>query len=193
MECIEVKDRWLTSSFPVLAPFPSSKQIGQLSMTQPRTQRRIMHRTTLQRGISFVSFSPDSFTSLLVSNEESGKGEVSLAAIKTHHSSNNHWWYKAANKRDTCRKRSVNSCTTDHARFLRGNLKRFDGICGREPFAVPARQDCTASRAAGAQQNGQSTTPRAAPASTAQPAKVSPLHFLFPLALFLCPVTQLSV
>lgn len=89
MECIEVKDRWLTSSFPVLAPFPSSKQIGQLSMTQPGTQRQIMRSTTLHRGISFVSFSPDSFISLL-SNEESGKGEVSLAAIKIHHSSNNH-------------------------------------------------------------------------------------------------------
>lgn len=140
MECIEVKDRWLTSSFPVLAPFPSSKQIGQLSMTQPGTQRWIMHSTTLHRGISFVSFSPDFFISLLISNEESGKGEVSLATIKIHHSSNNHWRYKAANKRYTCRKRLVNSCTTDHARFLRGNLKRFDGMCGREPFAVPARQ-----------------------------------------------------
>lgn len=90
-EWIETKGIWLPSSFSLPAPSPSSKQLGQCLRTQPGTQRRVMHSTTLHRPTPSVSLSPDSLITLLFINAGSRRGEVSIAAIKIHQASTNHW------------------------------------------------------------------------------------------------------
>lgn len=60
-------------------------------MIQPGTQRRIMHRTTLHTSISFVSFSPDAFTSpLLISYEEAEKSILQQQKYITHQITTDH-------------------------------------------------------------------------------------------------------
>lgn len=64
MECTQMKDKCLSSSFSTPAFSPSSKQIRQLPRTQSETQRWVMHSTTWHRGILFcflvsrLSYSP---------------------------------------------------------------------------------------------------------------------------------------